>query len=443
MKDRRGQINRRDFIKSGSLLAVGGLLSPRSTSVSILRQNSGRESSRVVVVTDETCTSGTTIHTDVVSDMVDTGIAAYTDIDDVGAAWKSLFPRISENSVIGIKISLLNYAVPTNPETTQAVIDGLLRIQFPSGTNLNPNNIIIWDRTNDDLENAGYSINTGTTGVRCFGTDEPGVGYDYDNALNVNGRTSYPSRIYTEHIDYLINLGVIKDHSISGATLTLKNHYGSIHNPSYLHGNSGDYCDPYIPALNRQLRDELGDKQKFCMVDAIFGMYHSGPTGPPNFVYNGIIMGEDTVSVDRVGLDILVEKGMNHAWQATHIQTASIPPYDLGNYDHSLIERLDLNNAVGAMGPTAGGPTRTRLIDNYPNPFNSNTTIRFMLMQGSKVRLAVSDLQGREIALLVDEWRSAGTHTVAFRGSGLPSGAYIARLTVGDMIRIRRISLAR
>ena len=95
MRDRKGRINRRDFIKRWSLFAVGGLLSPWSTSASILRQNSGRQSSRVIVVTDEACTSGTTIRADVVSDMVDTGIAAYTDIDDVGAAWKSLFPRIS------------------------------------------------------------------------------------------------------------------------------------------------------------------------------------------------------------------------------------------------------------------------------------------------------------------------------------------------------------
>ena len=96
--------------------------------------------------------------------------------------------------------------------------------------------------------------------------------------LNVNDVNNYPTKIIEEQIDYMINFAVMKDHGISGATLCLKNHYGSAHNVYYMHGN---HCDPYIPALNQVFRDELGDKEKFRMIDTIFGAAYGGPAGGP------------------------------------------------------------------------------------------------------------------------------------------------------------------
>jgi len=59
------------------------------------------------------------------------------------------------------------------------------------------NNIIVWDRTDWELRNAGYAIydeNDQDT-VRCFGTNHSGVGYDYSCPLDVAGGPTYPSRI--------------------------------------------------------------------------------------------------------------------------------------------------------------------------------------------------------------------------------------------------------
>ncbi|MBC8277472.1 MAG: DUF362 domain-containing protein [FCB group bacterium] len=439
------KINRRSFIRNSALAAGGTLLADKVRGAAAdYRGNALDDPSSVVVVTDEGCTTGSTINTDILQIVADTAITVYTGIGDVGEAWISLFPGITSDSVIGIKVSLLNSSVPTNPETADAVINGLLQMPVTGG--LNPNNIIIWDRTNYDLSNAGYTINTGGTGVRCFGTNQHGVGYDYANPINVNGVNSSPSKILTELTDYLINLAVLKDHSFSGATLSMKNHYGSVNNPGSLHGG---YCNPYIPSLNQKIRDELGDKQKICLIDGLFGMYYGGPTGPPNFIYNGILISEDPVAIDRIGLDILVEAGMNHSWQASHIETASLPPYELGNYDLALIDRIDIENpSLGVSSPEQLRPEGYDLIGNFPNPFNQSTRISFQLERDADVRLEVFDISGCLVKRLVEGRYSPGIHSAVWDGNNsggisAASGAYICRLTTGGKSISRRMVLIR
>jgi hypothetical protein len=82
-------------------------------------------------------------------------------------------------------------------------------------------------------------------------------------------------------------------------------------------------------------------------------------------------------------------------------------------------------------------------IDAYPNPFNPSTVISYQLSVDSIVNLAVYDLSGREIAMLVDGWRSKGLHEVTFDGSGLASGMYIYRMTAGDFEASKKMVLVR
>ncbi len=64
----------------------------------------------------------------------------------------------------------------------------------------------------------------------------------------------------------------------------------------------------------------------------------------------------------------------------------------------------------------------------YPNPFNPQTTIRFSVPEASVVKLVVYDVLGREVRVLVDGTREAGTHEVVFEAGNLPSGTYLVRL---------------
>jgi hypothetical protein len=81
------------------------------------------------------------------------------------------------------------------------------------------------------------------------------------------------------------------------------------------------------------------------------------------------------------------------------------------------------------------------LENNYPNPLNASTTIRFALPNSQNVHLGIYDLLGRQVKILLDEYRQAGVHTVTFDASGLSSGVYFYRLRAGDMVETRRMVL--
>ncbi|CAN0064914.1 unnamed protein product, partial [Laminaria digitata] len=65
---------------------------------------------------------------------------------------------------------------------------------------------------------------------------------------------------------------------------------------------------------------------------------------------------------------------------------------------------------------------------NFPNPFAGSTTLRYSLPQSMQVRLAVYDILGREVEVLVDQQQEAGIYTVNFEADALPSGIYMARI---------------
>ncbi|NUN68084.1 MAG: CotH kinase family protein [Bacteroidetes bacterium] len=96
---------------------------------------------------------------------------------------------------------------------------------------------------------------------------------------------------------------------------------------------------------------------------------------------------------------------------------------------------------VSVSGAAAAVPTEYALLQNHPNPFNPNTTITYQLPRASAVRLTVYDIIGKEIAVLVNDARSAGTHTVSFDASRLSSGIYLYRISAGGYVQTRRMML--
>jgi len=88
-------------------------------------------------------------------------------------------------------------------------------------------------------------------------------------------------------------------------------------------------------------------------------------------------------------------------------------------------------------------PREIRLLQNFPNPFNPTTVIRFELPEAGTVRLSVYDLLGRELALILNERKTPGFHSVEFDGSALASGVYFYRLTTGSFVQSRRMMLVK
>jgi hypothetical protein len=73
-----------------------------------------------------------------------------------------------------------------------------------------------------------------------------------------------------------------------------------------------------------------------------------------------------------------------------------------------------------------------RLSQNYPNPFNPATVITYMLPESGYIRMTVYNSMGQEAAVLVNEPQSAGSHTVSFNATALPSGVYFCTLVSGN-----------
>lgn len=83
------------------------------------------------------------------------------------------------------------------------------------------------------------------------------------------------------------------------------------------------------------------------------------------------------------------------------------------------------------------------LSQNYPNPFNPSTEITFTLPKAAQVSLRVFNLLGQEVATLVSEYRTAGTHRATFDAQNLPSGMYIYRLESGSQSVSRKMMLSK
>jgi hypothetical protein len=84
-------------------------------------------------------------------------------------------------------------------------------------------------------------------------------------------------------------------------------------------------------------------------------------------------------------------------------------------------------------------PPRFNLEQNYPDPFNPSTTIRYELPKASQVNLSVYDILGREVSVLVNEKKDAGIYEVRYEGSKLASGVYFYRLQAGDYVASKKM----
>jgi hypothetical protein len=78
---------------------------------------------------------------------------------------------------------------------------------------------------------------------------------------------------------------------------------------------------------------------------------------------------------------------------------------------------------------------------NYPNPFNPATTIPFRMKESCRVVLKVYDIGGRQVASLADGWYAAGSHSVRFNASRLPSGIYLCRIQMGNYTASRKMAV--
>ncbi len=119
-----------------------------------------------------------------------------------------------------------------------------------------------------------------------------------------------------------------------------------------------------------------------------------------------------------------------------HIFFISPPGQDSENsFSTVCADSIKIGGATSVEDANNGNQMSFKLNQNYPNPFNPSTTISFQLSEASIVNLAVYNLLGEEVSVLLkNQLKGAGYHSVIFLADQLPSGTYIYTLKASDNI---------
>lgn len=126
------------------------------------------------------------------------------------------------------------------------------------------------------------------------------------------------------------------------------------------------------------------------------------------------------------------------------------PRYFLGGFGEVLKATVGWVRANGGVitGVNNGSsvslnPNDYSLAQNFPNPFNPETSIKFSIPARELVTLKIYSVLGKEVATLVNEIRNAGTHEVKFNASSLPSGTYFYRIESGNFVGTKKMMLVK
>lgn len=113
--------------------------------------------------------------------------------------------------------------------------------------------------------------------------------------------------------------------------------------------------------------------------------------------------------------------------------------------DGWYIDDIKLTNycgtLVGTNGNFTGVPNRFALEQNFPNPFNPVTTIKYQVPRSSFVKITVFDLLGREVSKIVNKNVEAGYHTAEFDGSNFASGMYLYKIEADGFTDVKKMML--
>ena len=224
---------------------------------------------------------GETLSPEAIRQMLDVSITKLTGLDDVGLAWSAIF---DPGERIAIKVNVIrNSDYWTHIPLVMAVTERLQQAGVPA------EQIVIFDRATTELQDAGYPVNQDGPGVRCYGTD----------GNNTSGWSLMGTDVMLSDIllncDALINMPILKAHTIAGCTFALKNHYGTFNKPGQFHGRIEAIADlNALPPIQDRTRLIIGDALTVCT----FG-WDSAVIG------DSITMSFDPVAHDVVGLQVL------------------------------------------------------------------------------------------------------------------------------------------
>lgn len=333
-----GNASRRDFLKT----CVAGAVAVGASDLAIAKKAvpaAAADKSKVVIARDEMLNgAGTSPDSARVQELLDRAMQSFFDARDPVTPWKKI---VRPGEVVGLKVNTIaGPGLSSNRVWVDAICERLKQ------AGVKPSNIVIWDRTNRELERTGYHFSNDSNRERFLGTDTKDFGYEEEPA-SFGSVTTHLSKLLTRTCDCMINIPVLKDHEIAGIAGAMKNMYGVVDKPFLLHGNN---CSPFIADL--YAIPAIKDKFRLAICDAFTGAYNGGPMFSPQFTwkYNGLIVARDPVALDytlwqtierkraEMGLESLEAVGR----PARHIAIAADAQHRLGTNDPKRIALMEV-----------------------------------------------------------------------------------------------------
>ena len=353
----RDALDRRQFL-TRLAAGVGGVSGALGALPAFAQLSSGQLQSDVTTATpltpvveavSENVWDGDRLDEDAVSELMDQAMMKFTGRASAKEAWRDI---VLPDDIVGIKINPLGGPeLSTHPIIVDKIVEGLY------GAGVLKKQIIIWDRFESHLLNAGYPIMQDEGEVQTIASDTEGIGYDdevfYESEKdsvnrreNESTRSRY-SRIVTEHVNVLINVPVLKHHEMAGVSGCLKNlAFGSVDNTRRFHAKPL-HCNPAIAEIMEH--KVLKDKLALNIVDGLVASFDRGPTYHAESTWN---YGSLFVSTDPVILDVLVLQTVNQKREemeldsvsklANHINTASGVGLGTNTLDQADLQRVEI-----------------------------------------------------------------------------------------------------
>ena len=303
----------------------------------------------VVEAVSENVWDGDRLDEDAVSELIDQAMMKFTGRASAKEAWRDI---VLPDDIVGIKINPLGGPeLSTHPIIVDKIVEGLY------GAGVLKKQIIIWDRFESHLLNAGYPIKQDEGEVQTIASDTEGIGYDdevfYESEKdsvnrreNESTRSRY-SQIVTQQVDVLINVPVLKHHEMAGVSGCLKNlAFGSVDNTRRFHAKPL-YCNPAIAEIleHRVLKDKLA----LNIVDGLVASFDWGPTyhAESAWKYGSLFVGADPVILDVLVLQTINQKREEMelgsvSKLANHINTASALGLGTNTLDQADLQRVEV-----------------------------------------------------------------------------------------------------
>ncbi len=255
-----------------------------SSTATVVEESAPAKQANIVRTRHPGVWQGETLDPAALREMLDASLARLTHIEDAQKAWESCF---KPHERVAIKVNSIIHG-STHLALALAVAERLQDAGVPA------EQITLYDRSSQELRNSGFPVSTSGDGLRCTGTDGQLV-----DGWEVNGSAVSLSQVLAE-CDALINIPILKAFSLGGLSFAMKNHYGSVDNPSRFHGMN---FAPGITGLNAL--EPIRDRTRLIIGDVLTQETHQDEF---DYVVVGgtkaLLMGTDPVAIDSIGLQM-------------------------------------------------------------------------------------------------------------------------------------------